>query len=1174
MNQRTGNVNVNRPNKMFETKNFCSPTASHMNSNEQNPKDTLLIGSLNTCGLKGRIQYPEFVDLVRKYDILCISETKLDHDDVISCEGYTFFNQPRKQSYIRKSGGIGFFVRDNLVKFVTIIDSTSEYISWLKVSKKHHKLSENILIGAVYIPPQQSRFFNDDEYDLFEQEMTSACGNDDYVCILGDFNAQTGELTDFTSADSFFSEHFHFDQQTIDFFDQNCVLEANNIKLNRTSKDKKKNNLGFRLIDICKNDNLFILNGRYGQDRDTGAMTFRDTSVIDYILVSTKTFDILLNFQITDLDRLFSDGHSLLTLTIRTQYCKIQDTKECNTSNPLTFIKPTEYQCFFENFSQRSAEQILHTIQSCNSDSTKDSINSIASQIGDAFQVSAKKVHDLRSNYTAAKKTKNRPWFGYQCQNARKKYYLAKRRHNLYRSAENKNALIKESRSYKKTMNKFINKHKQLLQNKLRKMQKSQPKEYWKFLNSLKNKKKTELPSIAQFHEYFSNIYSSSDDDDELDYRDINFEDSNEFLNCPFTCSEIERCIQKLKNSKTPGGDEILNEYLKLTKDQMLPIYTSFFNLILNTGHVPDQWLEGKIRPIYKNKGDTLDPNNYRPITLLSCLGKLFTAVLNERLNTFLEENDLLKENQAGFRKKYSTYDHIFALYSLIELLKYEKKKLFCCFIDFSKAFDSVWRIGLWRKLINTYVNGNFLRVIQNIYLNIKSCVSLSGEDSPFFFTNRGVRQGDNLSPVLFSLFLNDLEDYLIADRIKGISVDCVNEDLYFFIKVFVLLYADDTVILAESAEELQKSLDSFYRYCLEWKLHVNESKTKIIIFGARRTNSFCFKFDDLTLEIVDSYKYLGTFFSKSRSFLNARKHIAEQARKAMHLLKMRIRNLHLPVDLQLKLFDHTVLPILTYACEIWGFENCGMLELIHTQFLRSIIHARKSTPLYMIYGELGRYPIEIIIKDRMINYWNRLISSKQNKLASLLYQKLRSTTHINSKWILKIQDILEESGRRDIWLNQIPNPNTGTLIKQILKDQYLQSWNTKLEKSSKGLNYRIFKDSINLEQYFLQLPTHLLLSLAKLRTGNHRFPCERGRWQGIELSDRKCTLCNLKEVGDEFHYVLVCPFFKEEREKYIKKYFFLNPNVLKFKELMNCQNVDKLKQLALFVKILVQTVQ
>ena len=247
----------------------------------------------------------EFVELISQYDVLCVSETKLDNADVISVQGYTFYSQPRKQKYIRKSGGLGFFVQDNLTKFITILESTSEYIAWLKISNRLQSLKADIQIGAVYIP-HQSRFFNEDEHEYLEHEVTSACGSDNYVCILDDFNAQTADLEDLTKNDTFLSEHFHFDQQTDDFFDQNCALEKYNLNLKRLSKDKKKNNSGFRLIDMCKNNNLTILNGRYGHDKQIGAMTFRDTSVIDYALASSDTFEILLDFEVVEVDRLFS----------------------------------------------------------------------------------------------------------------------------------------------------------------------------------------------------------------------------------------------------------------------------------------------------------------------------------------------------------------------------------------------------------------------------------------------------------------------------------------------------------------------------------------------------------------------------------------------------------------------------------------------------------------------------------------------------------------------------------------------------------------------------------------------------------------------------------------------------------------------------------------------------
>ena len=115
-------------------------------------------------------------------------------------------------------------------------------------------------------------------------------------------------------------------------------------------------------------------------------------------------------------------------------------------------------------------------------------------------------------------------------------------------------------------------------------------------------------------------------------------------------------------------------------------------------------------------------------------------------------------------------------------------------------------------------------------------------------------------------------------------------------------------------------------------------------------------------------------------------------------------------------------------------------------------------------------------------------------------------------------------------------NFNCSRTIKSVSEAQFLQTWSTKLDASSKGLNYRLFKDSLNLEPYvyFVKLPRTLFMHLRQLRTGSHRFPCERGRWQELELSERKRLLCSRQEIGDEFHYLLVCPFFYSERKRFI----------------------------------------
>ena len=147
--------------------------------------------------------------------------------------------------------------------------------------------------------------------------------------------------------------------------------------------------------------------------------------------------------------------------------------------------------------------------------------------------------------------------------------------------------------------------------------------------------------------------------------------------------------IKNLKNNKSPGLDNILNEYFKNSPPALIRIYSRIFNLVLDTGIIPDNWTIGVIKPVYKNKGDRMDPDNFRAITLISCLGKLFTSIINDRLTFYANEISLISFNQAGFRKGHSTTDNIFVLHALISLYQSFGKKLFCSFIDFRKAFDT-----------------------------------------------------------------------------------------------------------------------------------------------------------------------------------------------------------------------------------------------------------------------------------------------------------------------------------------------------------------------------------------------------------------------------------------------------------------------------------------------------
>ena len=189
----------------------------------------------------------------------------------------------------------------------------------------------------------------------------------------------------------------------------------------------------------------------------------------------------------------------------------------------------------------------------------------------------------------------------------------------------------------------------------------------------------------------------------------------------------------------------VTNEYIKYSFERIGDTLINIFNLILSTGNFPEIWLLGIIKPIYKKKGLKSDPNNYRGITLVSCLSKVFTGVLNRRLSEFLEINGRLNMNQAGFRANFSTIDHIFSLHLPIEKFLAKGKKLYCAFIDYAKAFDTVWRGELWFKLVSHDITGKCLTVIMNMYNGIKSMVEKENILSDVFPCNMGVQQGENL---------------------------------------------------------------------------------------------------------------------------------------------------------------------------------------------------------------------------------------------------------------------------------------------------------------------------------------------------------------------------------------------------------------------------------------------
>ena len=178
------------------------------------------------------------------------------------------------------------------------------------------------------------------------------------------------------------------------------------------------------------------------------------------------------------------------------------------------------------------------------------------------------------------------------------------------------------------------------------------------------------------------------------------------------------------------------------------PALTKLFNIVLNNESFPELWNIAFQVPIFKG-GDMFDSNNYRGISLTSCLGKMFNKALNNRLQDDIDSNSKLIDTQAAYRHKFSTTDQIFIFNSLLnKYVKTGKRKLYVCFVDFRKAFDNIWHTGLLYKLISNFdIGGKFYGIIKSMYRNAKTCVKLNEGISEIFDLKKGIKQGDTLSP-------------------------------------------------------------------------------------------------------------------------------------------------------------------------------------------------------------------------------------------------------------------------------------------------------------------------------------------------------------------------------------------------------------------------------------------
>ena len=313
---------------------------------------------------------------------------------------------------------------------------------------------------------------------------------------------------------------------------------------------------------------------------------------------------------------------------------------------------------------------------------------------------------------------------------------------------------------------------------------------------------------------------------------------------------ELNVAINKLKCNKTPGPDGILSEYLFCLHNIAAPTLLRLFNKMFCNNIYPTVWTQNYLKPVFKH-GKISEPGNYRGLVIGSIFSKLYSFILLERLNKYLEMKKLISNNQIGFMKGCRTSDHIFLIQTIVDkIVKKNGKKLFVAFIDFRKAYDTVDRENLFYRLSKLGISGIFLNNIKALYKKTEYLVSYKNGYLNPINSNCGIKQGCPLSPMLFNIYVDDISETFD----QSCDPVCLT-DIY----LNHILYADDLVLLSMTKAGLQSSLNKVQNFAEKRNLSINVEKSKTLIFN--KTGKFIkeeFTVNYKKLDSVQNFCYLG----------------------------------------------------------------------------------------------------------------------------------------------------------------------------------------------------------------------------------------------------------------------------------------------------------------------------
>lgn len=1001
----------------------------------------------------------------------------------------------------RGSGGLITLIKKEFP--FEILDTSNLWI-FIKI-----QITQNmtLTVGNVYVSPNYPLEAPMESLDILLSELNT---QSDPFIIGGDANGRIADEN---------------------YLDEN-LAEEYGLLSQRISKDVVKNRRGEQLITCLEDHGFLVLNGRTEGDVP-GQYTFLSRvglSTVDLVWANLESCKLVSELRVSD--TVIVSDHLPVTLTLNVLHEEQQ---------------PTSSQPKVKKF-KWLPEKAVEFSEQVNNAAKPSQAQDVYVELVKTIEKAASDTGMIQELIIPTQPNVNKPWYSKSCRD------LKKRSRQMLRKWKNKNCqeylvlYLELKKDYFRVCSELKKLHDQEIKQKLANIR--NPPEFWKVVKQFKPKapNKSKLIPIEEWSCYLEQMFRS----EHINSRNVQpvvFTDVlRQQMDSDFCMGELEKGISHLKSNKSPGPDNVLNEYLKVLHQDWKSHLLCFINFIFNGGNIPDTLTDSFMFMLFK-KGDPSICANYRNIALMNNILKLITHLVTQRVLAWSEDNGVFSEAQAGFRPGRGCTDNIFTLQSIVSLHLINKRKLYAAFIDYKSAFPEIQHDLLFAKMFAFGISGKVISLFRRIYKGATTQIRVEDKTTPSQEITKGVLQGDCGSPVAFVIFINDLEDYFRKKGAEGVSITSSTD-------ILLLLYCDDLIIFASSKVDMQRKLNILSLYCEENKMTVNESKSNIVVFrrGGRLADSDTFLYNNKPLQVSSEYVYLGVKLSSHGVFHKAALQAISKGRMAIASVKNILVNSRMTSqESRMQLFQSIVCATLLYGAEIWGSRYEDMIEVVQSQFLKSVFCLPRCTPHYMVRLEFGVVKLAYHVLKQMLRWWLKLLSMPEERFPRKCYNQLVVVDQLSRNvekfnWVTLLKRKLVQLDYAEIWeaqSHELLKDRIGEILDRY-EIQLVEQDYRRLQSSSYCTLYKELKPNPGIEEmkpktssYFsLMGPIDRTRVVAQIRlVQNSKVNFYINRMAYNWSSEEQCSVCNLHENEDLYHFLFKCPHFSELRSTYLEKW-------------------------------------